>query len=243
MTNPARGPLLVFDFDHTVVEKNTDVEVQRLAPGGDIPSSSEMRGLAQDKGWTEFMGAVLGLLHDTGVTRQQVEDLMAGLELTPGMEELWRVAVDQLAATIIIISDSNSEFISHILAVRGLSGLVDGVFTNPASWSEQGKLTIAPYHHQEECPLSTANLCKHRVMEEYLASRRHQFSYVCYVGDGKNDFCPGLRLGKGDLFCVRKGFSLQKYIPTMQQKGHKIQADILYWDTALEILNSLKSLQ
>ena len=48
------------------------MEVQRLAPGGDIPSSSEMRGLAQDKGWTEFMGAVLGLLHDTGVTRQQV---------------------------------------------------------------------------------------------------------------------------------------------------------------------------
>lgn len=50
------------------------MEVQRLAPGGDIPSSSEMRGLAQDKGWTEFMGAVLGLLHDTGVTRQQVTD-------------------------------------------------------------------------------------------------------------------------------------------------------------------------
>ena len=57
---------------HNSLHRNTDVEVQRLAPGGDIPSSSEMRGLAQDKGWTEFMGAVLGLLHDTGVTRQQV---------------------------------------------------------------------------------------------------------------------------------------------------------------------------
>ena len=26
------GPLLVFDFDHTITDLNTDVEVQKLAP-------------------------------------------------------------------------------------------------------------------------------------------------------------------------------------------------------------------
>ena len=63
------GPLLVFDFDHTVTDLNTDVEVQKLAPGGEIPASSEMRGLYSDKGWTEFMGAVFTLLHENNVTQ------------------------------------------------------------------------------------------------------------------------------------------------------------------------------
>ena len=38
------GPLLVFDFDHTIADLNTDVEVQKLAPGGEVPASSELRG-------------------------------------------------------------------------------------------------------------------------------------------------------------------------------------------------------
>ena len=63
------GPLLVFDFDHTITDLNTDVEVQKLAPGGEIPASSEMRGLYSDKGWTEFMGAVFALLHENDVSK------------------------------------------------------------------------------------------------------------------------------------------------------------------------------
>ena len=46
---------------------------------------------------------------------------MAGLELTQNMEALLRRAVSELSATIIIISDSNTEFIAHILEVRKLS--------------------------------------------------------------------------------------------------------------------------
>ena len=63
------GPLLVFDFDHTITDLNTDVEVQKLAPGGEIPSSSEMRGLYTDQGWTQFMGAVFKLLRENGTTK------------------------------------------------------------------------------------------------------------------------------------------------------------------------------
>ena len=57
----------MFDFDHTVTDLNTDVEVQKLAPGGNISSTSEMRGLYKDKGWTEFMGAVFTLLHKNNI--------------------------------------------------------------------------------------------------------------------------------------------------------------------------------
>ena len=144
---------------------------------------------------------------------------MAGLELTPNMSELIRRSVEELGATVIIISDSNTEFIEHILKERNLHHLVDKVFTNPANWDSEGKLLIKPYHHQvlhttpspstdhvllqETCKLSTKNLCKGQILEDYLRSCRKDFSLICYVGDGKNDFCPSLRLSARDLTCVR----------------------------------------
>ena len=73
---------------------------------------------------------------------------MAGLELTPNMSELIRRSVEELGATVIIISDSNTEFIGHILKERNLNHLVDKVFTNPAKWNSEDKLLIEPYHHQ-----------------------------------------------------------------------------------------------
>merc|ERR1712080_417342 len=95
-------------------------------------------------------------------------DLTAGLEFTPNMKVLLEHAVSRLGATIIIISDSNSVFISHILSVQGLTSLVDTVFTNPARWTESGLLEISPYHHQETCTLSTKTLCKGQILEEYI---------------------------------------------------------------------------
>ena len=64
------------------------------------------------------------------------------------MKNLLEVSVKELGATVIIISDSNSVFISHILQANELENLVDKVFTNPAQWSQDGRLTIKPYHHQ-----------------------------------------------------------------------------------------------
>jgi len=234
------GPLLVFDFDHTITNMNTDVEVQKLAPGGNIPANSEMRGLYSDKGWTEFMGAVFALLHENNVSKAEILSLMVGLEFTPNMENLVEESVKNLGATVIIISDSNSVFIEHILKERKLGHLVDQVFTNPARWDEVGKLVIEPYHHQETCTLSTKNLCKGQILEDYIKSSEKSFSIVCYVGDGKNDFCPSLRLSADDLVCVREGYSLEKYIPQMVDKGHTIQAEVLTWNNGNQILDKLK---
>ena len=73
---------------------------------------------------------------------------MASLEFTPDMEICLSKLVSELNATIIVISDSNSVFIDHIMKTRGLHHLVDKVFTNPATWNKDGKLLIEPYHYQ-----------------------------------------------------------------------------------------------
>ena len=137
---------------------------------------------------------------------------MANLDLTKNMENLLVNSVEQQSATIIIISDSNSEFINHILKVRQLDHLVDKVFTNPASWAPDGTLLIQPYHHQEDCKLSTKNLRKGQIMEDYLKSCGRTFSNIVTFVMGRLisvlhwDYQTEIL-----IVCVRKGFTLEKY--------------------------------
>lgn len=231
------GPLLAFDFDHTIVNLNTDVEVQKLHPEGKIPESSELHGLYSSVGWTKFMGGVFKLLHHHKIKKEDILKLMESLELIPGMEDLIRKSVAEHNAKVIIISDSNTVFIKHILEHKKLDHLVDVVFTNPAEWTEEGLLEIKPYHHQTHCDLSTENLCKGAILEDYISSQSVKFSFVGYVGDGGNDFCPALRLSEKDLVCVREGYSLQKKIPQhKEQKGLEIKGEIQYWKSGDQIL-------
>lgn len=61
---------------------------------------------------------------------------------------------------------------------------------------------------------------------------------LIYIGDGRNDFCPGRYLGKNDLFCVRNGFSLAKLLLN-EEHSSKISSKIIYWTNANEIINHL----
>jgi len=233
------GPLLAFDFDHTIADLNTDVEVQKLHPDGKIPETSEIHGLYSKVGWTNFMREVFKLLYHHKVTKEDILNLMASLQFAPGMLQLLQESVEKHNATIIIISDSNSVFINHILEVNNLSHLVDKVFTNPAKWSQDGLLEIEPYHHQTECDLSTQNLCKGKILQDYISSKE-KFPFIGYVGDGGNDFCPALCLSENDVVCVREGYSLQKQIPKhKQERGLEIKSQILYWKSGNEILDKI----
>jgi len=232
------GPLLVFDFDHTIVHLNTDVEVQKLFPGGKVAETSDLHGLSSKVGWTEYMGEVFKALHQNNIKKDEILSLMGSLEFAPGMEDLLRVAVADHCATTIIISDSNSVFIDHILQARGIQDTVEKVFTNPASW-EDDLLNIQPYHNQSDCDLSSANLCKGQIMQDYL--KNQDFNFVVYVGDGRNDFCPGLRLGEKDLMCVREGYSLHKSLPKLTaDKGLEFKCETLFWKSGDQILESIE---
>lgn len=48
--------LLVFDFDHTLIDENSDEYVTRLAPGGQLPE--EIKSLYEEDGWTDYMAEI-----------------------------------------------------------------------------------------------------------------------------------------------------------------------------------------
>lgn len=232
--------LLVFDFDHTLIDNNCDTYIYKLAPGGKIPDN--LKTLYRQDGWTQYMGEVFKYLFGHGVTKEDICNCMCEIRLTCGMEKLLN-SLPKGKAECIIISDANSVFIDVILNNFGLKHLFREVFTNPAKFNEEGCLSIDMYHHQDWCTLSTKNLCKGHILENYIKSREKDsvtFSSIAYVGDGTNDFCPSLRLQDCDLVFPRRGYNLIEYIPKMAaEQNLKIKAAIHPWDMGEEILEQV----
>ena len=239
--------LLVFDFDHTVIDDNVDTSVCKLAPGGDIPDA--VRSLYSDDGWIEFMGAVFRYLHEHGVSAETIQKHVETLPLSPGMQELFDHIRKVGQYDTIIISDANNVFINCFLEHRRLDSLVSQVFTNPAEYSPDGCLMIENYHTQDWCPLSTVNLCKGHILQEYIRRRSEEgvaYSRVVYIGDGSNDLCPGLTLRAQDYLLPRKGFSLWKKLEKMRLKqgtsGRQVAASVVGWDSGVEIRTLLENI-
>lgn len=139
---------------------------------------------------------------------------------------------------MIIISDANNLFIKHWLKEHNVLNHVHSILSNPAHFDNNGQLNIEMYHLQNWCKLSTKNLCKGSILEDYIKKRASEgvnFGKIAYVGDGKNDLCPILKLAENDLAFPRSSYPL---IDCIQQM--KPLAKVHEWKHANEIINVLK---
>lgn len=74
----------MLDFNHTVIDDNSDLYFKRLAPGGKIPQ--EIEETYSDLCWTHYIGLIFDYLHKQVVTVKQYRDCMNEILLTDGME-------------------------------------------------------------------------------------------------------------------------------------------------------------
>ena len=234
-------PLLAaFDFDHTICEDNTDYEAQKLLPNEKIPDS--VRRFYKSDNWITYMGKIFELLNENSIDLEKIKTTINEIPPAPGIDTLLTELYSQ-NCEIIIISDSNSLFIEWWLNHNGLSHTVKEIFSNPAL-IQNGMLKIEMYHLQDYCLLSNKNLCKGQILEEYIYKRSLEgvcFKKIAYVGDGRNDFCPILRLSENDVAFPRLGYSLVKILnENNMEPTRKTKADIVPWKTGLDILEDLK---
>ncbi len=133
--------LVVFDFDHTIVDDNSDTWVIRSTPEQTLPDwlkKSYQKGL-----WTEYMGRVLTYIREQSVQPEHMRAVMESIPFTDGMTELLTfISESKKDIDCIIISDSNSIFIDWVLRASGLKSAIDGVFTNPASIDARGYMSV-----------------------------------------------------------------------------------------------------
>ncbi|KAK9905585.1 hypothetical protein WJX75_002525 [Coccomyxa subellipsoidea] len=192
--------MVVFDFDWSLVEENSDTWV--LDQLGATEIFKQLKATVMP--WTELMDASLLAAHEKlGKHRQDIAEACASTPFAACM----RQAVVDLAARgcdLVIVSDANSFFIEAILQHHGLLEHFKEVHTNRATW-EGGALHVRPHHQGAEphgCPNCPANLCKGKVMEQLLLQQN--YSRVVFLGDGAGDLCPSTRLGPRDFVLSRE---------------------------------------
>lgn len=236
--------LVVFDFDHTIVDDNSDTWVIRCAPDQTLPDCLEK---SYERGrWTEYMGRVLTYIGDQSVSPEHMRAVMESIPLTEGMLELLTfISENKSDIDCIIISDSNTVFIDWVLHASGLKSAIDDVFTNPANIDARGYVSVRCFHAHDctQCPI---NLCKRRVLHDFRENQAKagvHYERICYIGDGGNDFCPIKELREGDIAMPRKGFTLEKLLCKAISEGPEaLGAKIMPWTSGNEILRELRAL-
>lgn len=235
--NPKR--LAAFDFDNTVVFGNTDTVVRDLIKT-EIPD--EVREIGKTEGWTRYMEEIFRILHSNKISRHKILETIRHIPEVPGFVKLLK-SLNQANFDLIIISDSNSEFIREWLQAHHIADIFTKIFTNPAVFLENDLLTIKPYHHQTECKLSAKNLCKGRILENFIAKREFtdlvRYENVIYTGDGTNDICPVMRLSEKDIGCVREGFGMKRVLEENVNTKLIAKSRIIFWENGFDLMDQL----
>lgn len=230
--------MVVFDFDHTMIEDNSDTWI--VVEFGLTDLFDQLRRTLP---WTSLMDRMMEELHLQGKT---VEDIARCLRRAP--MDLQIISAIRKArdcgCELWIISDANQFFIDTILNHHGLLGCFTKIVTNPSLIDHEGRLRILPYHNSSSsphgCNICPSNLCKGMVIEEIQVSMsKNGEEKMIYVGDGNGDYCPSLKLGEKDHVMPRTDFPLWKKI----NKNHKtVKAKIRDWGNGEELERILMQL-
>jgi pyridoxal phosphate phosphatase PHOSPHO2 len=238
--------LVVWDFDWSLVNENTDTYVvDKLSP--DLRAGMSGRGLQ----WTDLCAATFKKMHDRGVTRADFESCLASLPMFDEHIEALRLASES-GARQAIISDSNTFFIDTILSVRGLTEHINGgVVTNPSSWTADGALHVdwlQPRDAPHACPWSPPNMCKGNILQDVMAASASETEgkagggVVLYVGDGRGDISACLRMRAGDHILARRDFALLKALTEDPEVVGLLKATVHPWGSGEELLGVFKTL-
>ncbi|GAB1603140.1 pyridoxal phosphate phosphatase PHOSPHO2-like [Argonauta hians] len=233
--------LLAFDFDHSLIDENCDTYVTKLAS----PIPDDIKKRWSNECWVYYMGAIFEYLHKEGITPTQILECMNEIPFVPGAKQLINY-LNRDDVEMIIISDANSVFIKQVLQNANIDHLFVETFTNPAEFDESGCLRVHCFHNQDWCKVSTTNLCKGTILQDYLKKRQSEgvtFSRVGFVGDGIYDFCPCLTLGENDFTFPRINFNLWKKISSLSENNEPpLKSRIFPWTDAFEILAAVKEM-
>lgn len=187
------------------------------------------------------MAKIFELLHIHQVDSEQIINVISNIPPVSGLPDLM-LELHSRNCEIIIISDSNSFFIETWLTSHKLIHTVSKIYTNPAEFDQRGMLKIEMYHLQDWCDLSEKNMCKGFILQSHIQERKSQgvdFSTVAYIGDGCNDLCPILKLGKKDFGFPKFGHKLIKLLKEPKYED-KIVCDIVPWETGDDIIQSFR---
>jgi phosphoethanolamine/phosphocholine phosphatase len=233
------GVVVVFDFDKTII----DVDSDNWVVDG-LGATELFDRLLPTMPWNTLIDTVMGELHAQGKTLHDVAEVLRAAPIDPHVVAAIKAAYS-LGCDLRVLSDANRFFIETILDHHGLRGYFSEINTNPSRVDADGRLRIAPYHDfhagAHGCALGTCppNMCKGQVLDRIRASIAADGGggkRFIYLGDGRGDYCPSLRLAREDFMMPRKGFPVWDLI--CENPG-LLQAEVHPWSDGKDMEDTL----
>ncbi|XP_038899083.1 inorganic pyrophosphatase 2-like isoform X3 [Benincasa hispida] len=202
------GIVVVFDFDKTIIDLDSDNWVV-----DELGATDLFNELLPTMPWNSLMDRMMMELHEQGRTIDDIADVLKRAPMHP-------------------------DVVPAIKAAHALRECFSEIHTNPSLVDEEGRLRIFPIHKFSKSPhdFCPPNMCKGLVMERIQASLMAEGKTkkrFIYLGDGNGDYCPSLKLGEGDFLMPRKNFPLWDLIS--QQNPLVIKAEIHEWSDGEEM--------
>ncbi|EHA8590022.1 inorganic pyrophosphatase 2-like [Cocos nucifera] len=232
------GIVVVFDFDKTIIDCDSDNWVV-----DQLGATELFELLLPSMPWNSLMDTMMKELHLQGKTIEEIADCLKRAPLDPHVITAIKSAYD-LGCDLRVVSDANLFFIETVLEHHGLLECFSEINTNPSYVDEEGRLRIFPYHDfttsSHGCSVCPPNMCKSKIIEriQAQASAEGKERFI-YLGDGKGDYCPSLKLGEEDYVMPRKDYPLWQLICDNPQQ---LKAEVHEWSNGEELERTLLQL-
>lgn len=218
--------VVVFDFDRTIIDWDSDDWVITKLGAADA-----FQRLRPTMRWNPLMDRMMAELHARGKTPEDIRDCLRSAPLDTHVVSAVKTAA-ALGCDLKVVSDANTFFIETVLAHHGVLGCFSEIVTNPASVDADGRLRISPFHDPASaphgCSLCPDNMCKGKILGRIQATGSDKKRRFIYIGDGKGDYCPSLKLGEGDHVMARENYPLWHLICDNKQL---LKAEVHPWNS------------
>ncbi|XP_057521596.1 inorganic pyrophosphatase 2-like [Amaranthus tricolor] len=203
------GIMVVFDFDKTIIECDSDNWVV-----DELGFTDRYDQLLNTMPWNTMMDKLMKEIYERGNT---INDIVEVLKRVPIHSRIIPAiqAAHAAGCDLRIVSDANVFFIETILDHLGLRKYFSDINTNPGYVDEEGRLRILPIHDFTKSPHGCTNPCPPNMCKGLVIKRlqcENPNKKIIYLGDGVGDYCPSLRLKEGDHVMPRKNYPVYDLI-------------------------------
>ena len=233
--------LLIFDFDETIVDQDSEYEVAKNT----LTYEEYQKIVEMDKiDYYDTFNLFFKLLKERGFTLQDYHKNLEKLELSPKMKELFEYLKKNKSKYEMIILSGDIEYsIKYVLKYHGYLDLFDDFICNTCEIQNDNseRLIYVPrdqFNH--DCNLCISSQCKGLELKKFLEKKKKKYEKIIFVCDGGNDFCPAKKLfQKNDIIFPRVGHGLCKKLFEKNLKKDLI-CEICPWNNGDEIITKLK---
>ena len=230
--------LLVFDLDHTILDKNSDREISTLFK---IFDESIYNRDHKQQYWGDVMQKVYIQMKKEGIEIEQIKELIQSLTLTKNFNDLFDfIRINKNKFECIIISGANTLFIKWLIEKHKWDDIFSDFYSNPAEICVEKLISIKNFHSHQCSNGCDGSQCKKIILADYLQMKNNIYKNIVYLGDGSNDYCPSTLLNLNDTLYPRKNFDLFKDLYSLN-KIINVKCNVVPWENGLDIIDSLKN--